>query len=86
MLSKNDKDLLIGCLIGSAVGAVGMLLLTPKPGVKLRHDLKTLLQEIAPTHLGLGKAMHSPVKKAKKQAVHKNHSVKPIKRVSRTKR
>lgn len=37
--NMNTKDFLIGALIGGMVGAVSALLLAPKSGKELRHDI-----------------------------------------------
>lgn len=43
---QKSNKLLLGTLIGGAVGVVSTLLLAPKTGVKMREDLSTKYREI----------------------------------------
>lgn len=44
---KTSNGLLLGALIGGAVGAISALLLAPKSGAELRDDLSTKLQAVS---------------------------------------
>ncbi|GLX66495.1 YtxH domain-containing protein [Paenibacillus glycanilyticus] len=44
---NTGSGLLVGTIVGTAVGAVGALLLAPKSGVKLREDISNKFQAIS---------------------------------------
>ena len=51
--NMNTKDFLIGALIGGMVGAVSALLLAPKSGKELRHDINEHAVEVTDRPLQL---------------------------------
>jgi Gas vesicle protein len=44
---NTGSGLLVGTIVGTAVGAVGALLLAPKSGVKLREDISNKFQALS---------------------------------------
>lgn len=61
MLSKQQRDILLGSLLGSAVAAAAVLLLTPASGAKIRSRLQEYLKGNEPKNLRRQLARATPV-------------------------
>lgn len=76
MSSSIQKEFILGSLIGGAIGAAAMLLLTPMSGEKLRKEVRTHLDKL---HLKRKQAPSIRIKALARRKAKPNHRRMPSK-------
>lgn len=66
MVSQNQKDFMLGALLGGTAGAAAALLLTPVSGPKLRQKVADKVAKVNGKRSAIKTAMTRPLVKKKK--------------------